>query len=55
MRNRKAILMAGLALALLDIGRHVDRTPDKTGPVVTTTPIPLAKEANVRLVDIASN
>jgi hypothetical protein len=55
MRNRKAIFVVVLAFALLDMGRHVDRTPDKTGPVVTTTPIPLAKEANVRLVDIASN
>ena len=55
MRNHKAILVAGLALALLDIGRHVDRTPDKTAPVVTTAPIPLANGANVRVADIASN
>ena len=55
MRNRKAILVAGLALALLDIGRHIDRTPDKTAPVVTTAPIPLANGANVRVADIASN
>jgi hypothetical protein len=55
MRNRKAILVAGLALAVLDIGRHVDRIPGKTALVVTTTPIPLANGANIRVADIASN
>lgn len=55
MRNRKAILVAGLAFALLDMGRHVDRIPDKTALVVTTTPIPLANGANVRVADIASD
>jgi hypothetical protein len=49
MRNRKAILVAGLALALLDMVCDLDRTPDKTAPVVTTMPIPLANGANVRV------